>query len=198
VARGLPKPEDPIQRFNRWFAQARRAKAPLTEAMALATAGRDQRISVRFVLLKHVDARGFAFFTDRRSAKGRDLLDNPRAAFAFYWDASGKQVRVEGSIEEVSAAEADAYWVSRPRQSRLSASVSRQSSKIDSRDTLVAAVDKLRAATKGSDIPRPSYWTGFRVIPDSIEFWTRRSHRLHERELYERAPKGWKRTLLQP
>ena len=107
-------------------------------------------------------------------------------------------MRVEGSIEEVSAAEADAYWVSRPRQSRLSASVSRQSSKIDSRDTLVAAFDKLRAATKGSDIPRPSYWTGFRVIPDSIEFWTRRSHRLHERELYERAPKGWKRTLLQP
>ncbi|HTY56668.1 MAG TPA: pyridoxamine 5'-phosphate oxidase [Candidatus Binataceae bacterium] len=189
---------DPIARFHTWFAQARRAKAPLTEAMALATASHDGHVSVRFVLLKQVDDRGFVFYTDRRSAKGRNLQDNPRASLALYWDATGKQVRVEGAIEEVSAAEADAYWASRPRQSRLSGSVSRQSAKLGSRTELVDAVNRLRMSLKGSDVRRPDYWTGFRVIPDSIEFWTRRSHRLHERERYERIAKGWKLTLLQP
>src|SRR5579862_2335515 len=127
VAQGSPKSEDPIRRFEQWFAQAQRANAPLTEAMALGTTGRDGRVSVRFVLLKGVDQRGFVFYTDSRSAKGRDLRDNPRAAFAFYWDAIGKQVRVAGAVEDVSPAESDAYWISRPRLSRLSGSVSHQS-----------------------------------------------------------------------
>ncbi len=198
MARSVPKQEDPIARFNKWFDQARRAKVPLPEAMAVATAGRDGRVSVRFILLKQADALGFVFYTNRRSPKGRDLSENPRAALAFYWDATGKQVRVEGAIEEVSAAEADAYWASRPRQSQLSGSVSKQSEKLASRAELLAAVNRFRATVKGSDIPRPPDWIGFRLIPDAIEFWTRRSHRLHERELFERTPTGWKRTLLQP
>lgn len=198
MARSVRNQGDPIVRFNKWFDQARRAKVPLPEAMAVATASRDGRVSVRFILLKQADELGFVFYTDRRSPKGRDLGENPRASLAFYWDATGKQVRAEGSIEEVSAAEADAYWASRPRPSRLSGSVSKQSEKLGSRAELLAAVNRFRETVKGSDIPRPSYWTGFRLVPDRIEFWTRRSYRLHERELFERTPNGWKRTLLQP
>jgi pyridoxamine 5'-phosphate oxidase len=198
VARSVRNQGDPIAWFNKWFDQARRAKAPLPEAMAVATAGRDGKVSVRFILLKQADELGFVFYTNRRSPKGRDLSENPRASLAFYWDATGKQVRVEGSIEEVSPAEADAYWASRPRQSQLSGSVSKQSEKLGSRAELLAAVKRFRDTVKGSDIPRPPDWIGFRLIPDEIEFWTRRSHRLHERELFERTPTGWKRTLLQP
>jgi len=198
VVRNAQNNNDPIVRFNRWFEEARRADVPLAESMALATAGRDGHVSVRFILLKHADDRGFVFYTDRRSRKGRELRENPRASLAFYWDATGKQVRVDGRIEEVSADEADAYWATRPRQSRLSGSVSRQSAKLDHRGDLVAAVNQLRNTLKGSDIPRPAYWTGFRLRPEEIEFWTRRSHRLHERELFVRTQRGWDRTLLQP
>ena len=198
MARSVPKQEDPIAQFNKWFDQARRAKAPLPEAMAVATAGRDGRVSVRFILLKQADDQGFVFYTDRRSPKGRDLSENPRAALAFYWDAIGKQVRVAGQVEEASAAEADAYWATRPRQSRLAGSVSKQSQPLASRAELLAAVERFRGTIKGPNIPRPSYWIGFRLIPDEIEFWTRRNYRLHERELFERTSNGWKRTLLQP
>jgi pyridoxamine 5'-phosphate oxidase len=198
VARSVRNEDDPIARFNKWFDQARRANVPLAEAMAVATASRDGRPSVRFILLKQADALGFVFYTNRRSPKGRDLSENPRASLAFYWDATGKQVRVEGRVEEVSAEEADAYWASRPRQSQLSGSVSKQSEKLASRAELLAAVNRFRGTVKGSDIPRPPDWIGFRVIPDEIEFWTRRSHRLHERDLFERTKNGWKRTILQP
>ena len=198
MVRSVKNDNDPIVRFNKWFEEARRAKAPLAESMALATAARDGHVSVRYLLLKQADDHGFVFYTDRRSRKGRELRENPRASLAFYWDATGKQVRVDGRIEEVSADEADAYWATRPRQSRLSGSVSRQSAKLNDRADLVAAVNHLRKALKGSDIPRPAYWTGFRLRPEEIEFWTRRSHRLHERELFVRTPRGWERRLLQP
>lgn len=190
--------DNPIARFNRWLEQARRAGVALAEAMALATADRRGRVSVRFVLVKQADEHGFVFYTDMRSRKGRELGENPYASLAFYWDPTGKQVRIDGPVEKVSEEEADAYWATRPRQSRLSASASRQSAVIEDRRGLVAMVEGLRQKFKGAPIPRPAYWSGFRLRPDAIEFWIRRSHRLHERELFVRAARGWKRLQLQP
>lgn len=191
-------PTEPLLRFRRWFHAARRAGIELPEAMALATADHAGRPAVRFVLLKEADARGFVFFTDGRSRKGRELRENPRAAAVFYWHESGKQVRVEGRIEEVTAAEADAYWETRPRGSRLAASVSTQSATLHSRARLIAAWRGLdRQLGKGA-IPRPSAWTGYRIVPSAIEFWRRGEARLHDRVLYVRRRGGWKRTLVQP
>ena len=189
---------DPIAKFIRWLDNARRLRIPNYEAMALATAGRDGKTSVRFVLLKGIDQRGFVFFTDARSRKGRELRSNPRASLAFYWQPKGRQVRVEGSVEEVTPSEADAYWPTRPRQSQLAASASHQSARLRSRAELLARCAHLASKFRGGEVPRPSYWTGFRVRPDAIEFWTDRKHRLHERELYTRQPRGWRRDLLQP
>lgn len=172
--------------------------AAIPEAMALATAERRGRVSVRFVLVKQADERGFVFYTDMRSRKGCELRQNPYASLAFYWDPSGKQVRIDGPVEQVSAEEADAYWATRPRQSRLAASASRQSAVLADRRELLATVERLKRKFKRAAIARPSYWSGFRLRPQAIEFWTRRSHRLHERELYVRTSRGWKRSRLQP
>lgn len=189
---------DPIAKFIRWLEAAQRAEIPNYEAMALATATRDGRVSVRFVLLKGIDERGFVFFTDARSRKGRELRDNPRAALAFFWDAKGRQIRVEGRIAEVTPAEADAYWPARPRQSQLAASVSHQSARLHSRAELLERCARLSRKLQGREVPRPSYWTGFRVRPEAIEFWAHRAHRLHHRERYLRGARGWRQDLLQP
>jgi pyridoxamine 5'-phosphate oxidase len=189
---------DPIAQFIRWLDDARRLRIPNYEAMALATAARDGKTSVRFVLLKGVDERGLVFFTDARSRKGRELDGNPRASLAFYWQGKGRQVRVEGSVEEVTPAEADAYWPTRPRQSQLAASASHQSARLRSRAELLERCARLTRKFKGHEVPRPPYWTGFRVRPDAIEFWTHREHRLHDREIYFRRGRGWRRDLLQP
>ena len=189
---------DPIAKFIRWLADARRLRIPNYEAMALATAMRSGKISVRFVLLKKIDERGFVFFTDARSRKGRELRDNPRASLALYWQPKGRQVRVEGRVEEVTPAEADAYWETRPRGSRLAASVSHQSAPLARRAELLAAWHRLDRRTAAGPIPRPRAWTGYRVIPRAIEFWKRGEFRLHERERYLRSRDGWRRTLLQP
>lgn len=189
---------DPLIQFHHWFAEARRAEVPLPEAMALATADAHGRPSARYVLLKHVDERGFVFYTNLRSRKGRDLRLNPYASLVGYWDAIGKQVRVEGRIEHVTAAEADAYWATRPRESQLAALASRQGAVLESRAKLLAAWKQLQREFRGKEIPRPRKWTGLRIVPDMIEFWTRGEHRLHERELFVRNRRGWKRTLLQP
>jgi pyridoxamine 5'-phosphate oxidase len=189
---------DPIAQFNDWFDLASRAGTMQPEATALATAGRGGRVSVRFVLLKSADASGFVFYTNALSRKGRDLAANPRAGLVFWWDRIGKQVRVEGRVRRVSAAEADEYWRSRPRLSRLAGAVSRQSAPVESRAILVARMEALRRRLRGRDVPRPPHWTGFRIIPDEIEFWTLRAHRLHERELFVRSARGWSRTILQP
>ena len=175
---------DPIAKFIRWLEDARRVKIPNYEAMALATEAGSGKISVRFVLLKGIDERGFVFFTDARSRKGHELRNNPRASFAHYWQPKGRQVRVEGRIEEVTPAEADAYWTIRPRQSQLAASASHQSARLRSRAELLERFARLAKKFKGREVPRPSYWTGFRVRPDVIEFWTHREHRLHDREVY--------------
>ena len=189
---------DPIAKFIRWLEDARRVRIPNYEAMALATAASSGKISVRFVLLKGIDERGFVFFTDARSRKGRELRDNPRASFAHYWQPKGRQVRVEGRVEEVTPAEADAYWATRPRQSQLAASASHQTARLRSRAEIVARFARLARKFKGREVPRPSCWTGFRVRPDSIEFWTHRQHRLHDRVIYLRRGRGWRRDLLQP
>ena len=166
--------------------------------MALATAARRGPPSVRFVLLKGADRRGFAFFTDGRSRKGRELRASLRAAVAFYWHRLGRQVRIEGRVEEVSAADADAYWATRPRASQLAALASQQSAALASRRVLMARWRRLRRRYRGRPVPRPPAWTGFRIVPKSIEFWTHREHRLHERELFVRTRAGWGRRLLQP
>jgi pyridoxamine 5'-phosphate oxidase len=170
----------------------------LPEATVLATADPGGRPSARFVLLKDVDERGFVFFTDARSRKGRELRDNPHAALVSYWHPSGWQVRVEGRVEPLSAEEAEAYWVTRPRASRLAAASSRQSAPLRHRRDLLARVEQLRRRLSGRPVPRPRDWTGFRIVPERIEFWRRRAHRLHERELFVRKRGGWSRTLLQP
>ena len=193
-----PTSEELVRRFWRWYRAAERAGQPLIEAMALATATRDGQPSLRYVLLKGADARGFVFFTNLRSRKGKELVANPRAALAFYWEATLRQVRVEGRIERVSEKEADAYWRTRPRESQLAAVASAQSEPIASRDLLVAEVKRLRRAFRGEEVPRPRHWTGFRVLPSMIEFWSHRDHRLHEREVFSRARRGWKRVILQP
>ena len=189
---------DPIAKFIRWFDDARRARIPNYEAMALATAARSGKTSVRFVLLKGIDRRGFMFVTDARSRKGRDLRGNPHASLALYWQPKGRQVRVEGRVEEITPAEADAYWRTRPRQSQLAATASHQSARLRSRAELLARVARLARKFRGREVPRPPLWTGFRVRPDAIEFWTHREHRLHDREIYLRHGRGWRRDLLQP
>src|SRR5271167_4790810 len=189
---------DPIARFIRWLEHARRTGIPNYEAMALATAERNGKTSVRFVLLKGIDERGFVFFSDVRSRKGRELRSNPFASLAFYWQPLGREVRGEGRVEEVTAVEADAYWPTRPRQSQLAASASHQSARLRSRAELIARCARLAKKFRGREVPRPPSWTGFRVRPDAIEFWTQRAHRLHNREAYFRRGRGWRRDLLQP
>jgi pyridoxamine 5'-phosphate oxidase len=189
---------DPLIRFQHWFTEAERAGVPQPEAMALATVDREGQPTVRFVLLKSADERGFVFFTNARSRKGKELHDNPRAALVFYWNPLGRQVRIDGRVEPVSPVEVDAYWVTRPRESQLAAIASRQSAQLSSHASLLARWEKLRHKYRGRNIPRPRHWTGFRVVPEMIEFWTHRDHRLHERELFVRTRRGWKRTLLQP
>jgi pyridoxamine 5'-phosphate oxidase len=188
----------PIVRFRRWYGDAERAGVPLPEAIALATADGRGRPSVRYVLLKHVDERGFVFFTDGRSRKGRELAANPEAALACYWDALGRQVRVEGRVEPVDGIEADAYWATRPRESRLAASASKQSAPLHGRAALMRRWQVLGRRHPGDDVPRPSVWRGYRIVPRAIEFWTRGEYRLHHRERFERRGAAWTRRLLQP
>ncbi len=193
-----PKVQDPVAQFSRWFQEEVAAGTELPEAMALATASRDAIPSVRFVLLKQADQQGFCFYTDIRSPKGRQLLENPYAAMVFYWHRKGRQVRVDGPVEQMTAREADDYWATRPLASRLSGSISHQSYPIGSREELVARVAELRRKLNGKAPPRPNYWLGFRAMPKQIEFWVRAPHRLHRRELFVRAAAGWRRTLIQP
>jgi pyridoxamine 5'-phosphate oxidase len=191
-------PVDPIARFQRWFAQARKARIAQPEAMAVATADARGRPAVRMLLLKHADHHGFVFYTNAKSRKGRELHANPRAALAFHWPPLGKQVRVEGQVRPVAAAEADAYWATRPRASQLAAVASAQSAPLGSRTRLVARWRALARAHRGAPVPRPPHWTGYRVVPETIEFWTHREHRLHDRELFTRRGRRWQQKRLQP
>jgi len=190
------KADDPIARFTRWFRQEVGAGTNSPETMALATCGIDGIPSVRYVLLKQADERGFSFYTGIRSLKGRQMAQNPRAALAFYWPRRGRQVRIDGSVERMTANEADEYWATRPIDSRFSASASHQSHRLKNREELVAHVAQIEL--KGKEPVRPNYWLGLRVVPDRIEFWVRAPFRLHRRELFMRNAGRWRKTLLQP
>jgi pyridoxamine 5'-phosphate oxidase len=188
---------DPIRQFRAWFDEACAADVRFPDTMTLATATADGRPSARMVLLKGADERGFGFYTSRESRKGRELAANPRAALVVYWQALGRQVRVEGSVEEVGPDESQAYWTTRPRGSRLSAWASPQSEPVDSRTWLEARVEE--AAVRFPDgPPLPSHWGGYRVVPEVVEFWEHRDDRLHDRVVYLREREGWRRQRLAP
>jgi pyridoxamine 5'-phosphate oxidase len=189
---------DPDALFEQWLAEAEKSEPNDANAMALATADAQGRPSVRMVLLKDHDARGFVFYTNQDSRKGTDLAANSQAALLFHWKSQRRQVRIEGAVEPVSAAEADLYFATRSRDSQLGAWASEQSRPLDRRETFEARYEEVRARFDGGDVPRPPRWSGFRVVPERIEFWTDRAHRLHERRLFTRAGDGWSEGLLYP
>jgi len=191
---------DPFAQFDRWFNEALAAKLPEPNTMTLATVGADGRPSARIVLVKGVDERGFVFFTNYESRKGRDLAAHPYAALLFYWIELERQVRIEGRVEKTSADESDRYFASRPVGSRIGAWASEQSAVIDSRATLEAR-EKAFSERYGDDPPRPPHWGGYRVVPDTLEFWQGRPSRLDDRLVYTRdaaAPHGWTISRLSP
>lgn len=167
-------------------------------AGTLATADKVGWPSVRTVLLKEAGLDGFVFYTNSRSRKGRQIAQNPRAALGFYWDAAGEQALIEGRIEPVSAAESDAYWRTRPRQSQIAAWASNQSSSLKNREELLAKVESMTEKFEGKVVPRPPHWQGYRLVPDRIEFWTAKPHRLHDRLAYTYHAGRWTKTFLYP
>ncbi|MZR31933.1 pyridoxamine 5'-phosphate oxidase [Sneathiella litorea] len=189
---------DLLTEFQEWMAEAEKSEPNDPTAMALATADAEGYPSVRMVLLKGVDDRGFVFYTNFGSQKGRELLANPRAGLCFHWKSLRRSIRVQGTVEKVTDAEADAYFDSRPRDSRIGAWASQQSRPMEGRFTLEAEVAKYAAKYAIGAIPRPDYWSGFRIIPERIEFWRDRPFRLHERRRYEKGPEGWTESVLFP
>ena len=189
---------DPLALFDEWFADARAKEQNDPEAMALATADATGNPSVRMVLLKGHGPKGFVFYTNEQSAKGGQLRENPRAALLFHWKSLRRQVRLEGPVDRVSDAEADAYFASRARDSQLGAWASDQSRPLASRETFEHRFEEMKRRFEGQQIPRPPHWGGYRVLPHRIEFWTDRPHRLHERRLFTRNGDAWSEGLLYP
>ena len=189
---------DPITQFQIWFEQARASGLAEPNAMTLATATPDGAPSARIVLLKGVDERGLVFFTDYRSRKGEELRVNPRAALVFHWQELERQVRVTGTVERVTQTESEAYFRSRPLGSRIGAWCSHQSTVIESRDVLEQRLSELERDFASGDVPLPPYWGGFRVAPETVEFWQGRPNRLHDRIRYVREENGWRLERLAP
>lgn len=191
--------DDPIALFSRWLAEARESEPNDPEAMALATADEVGNPSVRMVLLKDHGREGFVFYTNANSEKGRELAENPNAALLFHWKSLRRQVRIEGSVEPVSEAEADAYFATRGRDSQLGAWASDQSAPLDSREQFERRFEEVKSRFEGQAVPRPPHWKGYRVVPLTIEFWMDRPHRLHERRIFlSQDDGGWGEGLLYP
>ncbi|MBR0655722.1 pyridoxamine 5'-phosphate oxidase [Plastoroseomonas arctica] len=193
-----PTTEDPIALFGTWMSEATASEPNDPNAMCLATSTATGAPSARMVLLKDVDARGFVFYTNLESRKGGELAANPQAALCFHWKTLARSVRVEGQVEAVTAAEADAYYASRARGSRIGAWASRQSRPLESRFALEKRVAEITMTYPIGEIPRPDFWSGFRVVPSRIEFWRDMPFRLHERRVFHRASEGWSIEALYP
>lgn len=189
---------DPFTLFDQWYVEARASEINDSNAVALATADADGRPSVRMVLLKGHGPDGFIFYTNYESRKAGELFANPHAALLFHWKSLRRQIRIEGAVEKVRADVADAYFASRSRDSQLGAWASDQSRPLDCRETFEARFEEVRARFSGRDVPRPPHWSGFRLRPARIEFWSDREHRLHERRVFTRTAQGWDEGLLYP
>ncbi len=189
---------DPFALFDAWYAEAKTSEPNDPNAVALATADAEGRPSVRMVLLKGHDPRGFVIYTNRESRKAGDLAANPHASLLFHWKSLRRQIRIEGAVELASDAESDAYFASRGRDSQLGAWASEQSRPLDARATFEARFAEMTARFEGGDVPRPPHWGGYRIVPARIEFWQDRAHRLHERRLFVRDGEGWTEGQLYP
>jgi len=189
---------DPFELFDQWLAEARAAEPNDPEAMAFASADAQGRPSVRMVLLRRAGPDGFGFFTNLDSRKGEELIANPHGALAIHWKSLRRQVRAEGPVEQVEDAEADAYFAGRSRDSQIGSWASDQSRPLESREVFEQRYEELRARFGDRPVPRPPRWSGFRLKPERIEFWTDRPHRLHERRLFVRDGDGWTEGLLYP
>jgi len=190
--------EDPILLFRDWFSEAKKTEIENPNAMMLATADKGGRPSARMVLLKEVDHRGFVFYTNLYSRKALELKENPIASLVFYWKTLARQVRIEGNVEMLSNSEADTYHKSRPRLSQIGAWASKQSQPLEGRFELEKRMAKYTAKFNVSNVPRPEFWSGFRVLPGSIEFWSEEAFRLHNRRLYTCVDEGWIMERLYP
>jgi pyridoxamine 5'-phosphate oxidase len=190
--------DDPFALFDAWLGEAREKEPNDPEAMAFATADAEGRPSVRMVLLRRYGPDGFGFFTNLDSRKGRELAENPHGALAIHWKSLRRQVRAEGRVEQVSDAEADSYFAGRSRESQVGSWASDQSRPLESRKLFERRYEEVQSKFEGRPVPRPPRWSGFRLIPDRIEFWTDRTHRLHERRLFARTGDGWTEGLLYP
>ncbi len=194
----IPNAADPIALFRQWYEDAIANEPDVPNAMSLATATPDGRPAVRMILLKEVSERGFVFYANTESRKSAELADNRFASLCFHWKSLKRQVRVDGSVDFVADAEADAYHASRPRQSQLAAWASQQSHVLDRRETLLARFEEMQARFKDKDIPRLESWKGYRLTPTAIEFWQDVRDRLHDRLVYRRAAEVWKTERLYP